>query len=186
MDPTAVIRSLWGVNIALELDRFDAVIERAARARYIRPEYRSLAAPSQKNPTEGAFLARAGVLVAIKSVIVASDQTRQPVPFDPLAVGDVSLDANEIAFASPTGRQSTLDDFDIVVHFIAAWDLYNPRFLGYSLARAYRMIELFQGNDPIVVKITVGYGLGSGLRRAAADPFCVRRIWPVCTRPRTC
>ena len=158
-----LVRALAGVNVALELDRFDLEIERVAHMRYVRPEYLSLATPSSERQIEGSFFARAGVLVAIKSLVMASGQPQQPAAFEPFVVGDLSLDANEIAFANPTKLPSDLDDFDLVVTFLPFWDLYNPRFLGYSLARAYRMIELLGGDDPTVVKLRSRLSTGPDL-----------------------
>lgn len=150
LNPTVVVSALAGINVGLELDRFEGLIEHAARDRYLRPQHLPMAAAGSKHPTEGAFFARAGILVAIKSLIVAFGGRTQPSVSDPRIVGDLSLDANEIAFANPPGFQNRVDDFDLAVPFLSVWDLYNPRFPGYALARAYRMIELFQGTDSTV------------------------------------
>lgn len=156
--PIHTIRRLAGINLCLEIDRLETGLQRFAAARYVRPEYRSLSAPTANQPVEGAFFARAGVLTAIKSLIAATPFADFPPPFDPFVVGDLSLDANEIAFANPRGGVDTLDDFDVAVQSVSVWDIYNPRFLGYALARAYRMIEIVQGNDEKVVRLRTRLG----------------------------
>jgi hypothetical protein len=152
-NPIPTVRAFAGINIGLEIDRFEDPIQRDATLRYVRPEHRPLAAPGREHPIPGAFFARASVLTVIKSVIVAANAEPPATTFDAYVVGDIALDANEIAFADPRGASSDISDSDVAVHFIAVWDLYNPRFLGYGLARAFRMIELLQGDDPTVMKL---------------------------------
>lgn len=157
------MRALSGVNIALEIDRFEGATEKVALTRYIRPELLGLSAPGTKHSTPGAFFARAGVLVAMKGIFGPSKSyITQETPFDPFRVGDLCLDANELAFPDPPSLQN-LNDFDLVVNMLPAWDLYNPRFLGYSLARYYRMIELFVGYDPVIANLKSGLTLSSAL-----------------------
>jgi len=140
VDPIAAVRALAGVNIGLEIDHLERRVQHGATERHVRPQHRSLSAPGEKHSTEGDFFAHTGVLVAIRSLIAACDTTAAPPTFDPYATGDLSLDANEVAFANPKGDAEHLNDLDVAVQIVSGWDLYNPRFLGYGLARAYRMI----------------------------------------------
>jgi hypothetical protein len=153
VDPIATIRVFAGINIGLEIDPLENPIQNTATLRYVRPEHRHLAAPGDRHPIPGAFFAHAAVLSVIKGVIAAASPPEPSPEFDPYLIGDLSLDANEIAFPSVFGTASDAADFDLAVQFVSVWDLYNPRFLGYGLARAFRMIELLQGNDAIVITL---------------------------------
>jgi hypothetical protein len=138
VNPVAAIRALAGVNVGLALGTMGASVQPSATHRYVRPELLPLAAPFGQYQTPGAFFARSGTLVAIKSLIAAApaeSALRHP---DPHTIGDLSLDANELAFPD----LSAGDDLDIAAHFLPAWDVYNRPILGYGLARAYQMLEL--------------------------------------------
>jgi len=77
-------------------------------------------------------------------------------------IGDLSIFGNEYAFATPKAL-GHMDDLDLAAQSVSIWDVYNPRFLGYGLARAFRMIEILRGPDPLITRLSERLDLNRSL-----------------------
>jgi hypothetical protein len=109
--------------------------------------------------TSGVFT-RTGCLLLLRHLLLYGNTSIKSAAHSEKELGELVLLSNEFIQRDPVLDPARITNLDLLLSFVAVWDIYNPRDLAYALSRTFTILtEILPGNNPEVRRLAAKAGL---------------------------